>query len=694
MRAGRFAIVGRAMKDADTAGVGPEQPAGGDADCLARGEVVGRYVIQRRIGTGGMGVVYMAFDPELDRPVAIKLLRADLAEGPGARSRRLRLVREAQAQARLSHENLVTVLDVGTARGRVFVAMEYVDGTTLRGWLDQAPRTWRQILRVFTAAGNGLAAAHRGGLIHRDFKPENVLVSRNGDVRVTDFGLARAIDTVEDEPDPSSSLSGEDSLAAALTRTGALLGTPYYMAPEQHRRGPTDQRTDQFSFCVALYEALYHQHPFGGGDAQQIAANVLGGRVREPPRGARVPGWVRADLGRGLALDPDDRYPTIDALLASLQRDRSAARRRKLAGTAAVVGLAVLAVVGQQRFGGSDSPNDACRDAGAPVHAVWNDDARSAVRSDAAAAALDRFAAAWAAMRVDACEAMRLRGDQSTELHDQRVACLDARLAEAAAVIARLRDGGDLAAARAETATGAMRPIDACADVDVLMQLAPLPTGDTQRSRAAALRVDIARARAARHTGDAPSALAIAGGAVDAAVALGYRPAVAEARYERARALEDTGDPAAAETDLHDAVIDAKASGHLALEADAWIDLVDVVGVRQRRYADGARWARHADAVVERLGRDSEHETRLAGAVDQLVAELERDVAGATPGDAAGTARTRLTLAHVLWDTRRDRPRARQLGETARGELEAAGATADVKAAEAWLASISGSAPR
>ena len=230
---------------------------------LERGDAVGRYLVLDRLGAGGMGVVYTAYDPELDRRIALKLL-APALESTGATAGRARLVREAQAMARVTHPNVVTVHDVGEHDGQVFVAMELVDGDTLTAWRSASVRTWSDELAVMRAAGRGLAAAHAKGLVHRDFKPDNVMVARDGRVLVMDFGLARAQGEAGGSTSPFEALVHEDNsaLSVELTRQGAIMGTPAYMAPEQHLGGETDARSDQFSFCVALYEGLWRARPF------------------------------------------------------------------------------------------------------------------------------------------------------------------------------------------------------------------------------------------------------------------------------------------------------------------------------------------------------------------------------------------------------------------------------------------------
>ena len=250
---------------------------------LPRGATLGRYVILERLGEGGMGVVYSTYDPELNRRVALKLVRR--VPGRGS-TEQARLLREGQALARLSHPNVVAVYDVGVHDDRVFVAMELVEGETLRAWVARASRTWREILGVFVQAGRGLAAAHAAGIIHRDFKPDNVLVGADGRVRVADFGLAH------EEGAPlvatgvvGGEVSSEGASSMSLTARGSLVGTPRYMSPEQIGRESLDARTDQFAFCASLWEALHGSPPFGSEDLLDLYRDIRDGKFREPKRG-------------------------------------------------------------------------------------------------------------------------------------------------------------------------------------------------------------------------------------------------------------------------------------------------------------------------------------------------------------------------------------------------------------------------
>ena len=370
---------------------------------LPQAKCVDRYVLLRVLGSGGMGTVYAAYDPTLDRNVAVKVLRSASASAES----RARLVHEAQAMARMSSPNVVTVFDAGTFEDQVFVSMELVPGGTLTAWLREQRRSWREIVSTFEAAGRGIAAAHANGIVHRDFKPDNVLV--DGDrVRVADFGLAAPI-------------AGDDMLATtspvdrSLTITGAIAGTPAYMAPEQLEARSCDARSDQFSFCVALYEALYGDRPFGGATIEELRAEVRAGRVRTPPRTA-APRWLRVVVLRGLAVDPAARFGSMAALLIELGRYRSRTWRWALAAVAAVA----LTTAGWSMRSRGTEPS--CRFDN-QLDDVWGPPARKAVEAAFRTAgltqaaevehALDEYARGWLRMRSDSCEATYVRGDQS-----------------------------------------------------------------------------------------------------------------------------------------------------------------------------------------------------------------------------------------------------------------------------------------
>ncbi len=346
------------------------------------GTMIGRYCLVRRIGAGAMGVVWSAHDPQLDRSIAIKLVHPSLARSDEAAGR---LLREARAMAKLSHRSVITVHDAGEIDGQLFIAMELVDGTNLgallRGRSDHEVLDWTRWLGIMLLAGEGLHAAHRSGVLHRDFKPDNVLVDLTGRVAVGDFGLATLGEEtfaglLSQRADKSSSLR---STPVDLTTTGTLLGTPAYMSPQQLRSEEVDARADQFSFSVATWEALYGARPFtvdrDSLDAvPELAATIEARALPDPPVDSTVPAKIRDVLARGLAPDPDGRWPDMGALLVALDAasvvqspraptaSRPLARRRRwmlsLAALVAVLGVVTAFVLGRRGAGEAEPRGD------------------------------------------------------------------------------------------------------------------------------------------------------------------------------------------------------------------------------------------------------------------------------------------------------------------------------------------------
>jgi tetratricopeptide (TPR) repeat protein len=628
------------MAEAAQAGSGP----------LSKGSTIGRYLVLSLVGRGGMGDVYAAYDPELDRKVAVKLLRGHAA-GTANPEGRMRLLREAQAIAKLSHPNVVVVYDVGTFRDGVFIAMEFVDGKTVGYWLQVEPRPWREVLKVFGAAGRGLLAAHLAGMVHRDFKPDNVMMTSQGQIRVMDFGLARQLGT--DEPPaasvPSSELgqlvelgesaSGEVDLDATaklrtdgaapppqaqsgsylrqkLTQTGALVGTPAYMAPEQFAGTDTDARTDQFSFCVALYEALYGQRPFEGDTVIALMANVVSGSVRAEPENTTVPGRLRKILLRGLAPEPSDRFATMADLLEELERDPATRRRTWIAGAAAVTTLAAALIVGGARL---TSRNTMCAGAGARLESIWElegDSARkqqiekvfeSKAKGDgqrlfaSVSRLLDGYVSRWAAMYRDACEATHVRGDQSAEVLDLRMACLGQRLTSVKALSDVLVGADASVIENSVNAAGALPTLERCSDVAMLRSVVQPPSDAQARQRVDAIQGEVAKARALGDSGQCAQCERAASAALAAARSAGYLPLVAEAAYVAGESGKFCTETPVALGRLEEAVWAAEASqdDEMAVQAS---------GSAAGTYADRAHdprmarlWIKHAEAILKRL---------------------------------------------------------------------------------------------
>jgi hypothetical protein len=387
---------------------------------LELGTTLARYRLERALGEGGMGMVYAAFDPDLERRVAVKVLRTTEDAGDEARQR---LLREARAMARLTHPNVVTVHEVGTASGRDYVAMELIEGETLAEWLRAAKRSPEEVLTTFLLAGRGLAAAHAAGLVHRDFKPHNVLRQRDGRICVTDFGLARGVEVAAAleatlKLGKSAASDRTPSSLSGLTVTGSVLGTPAYMAPEQWSGGTVGPAADQFAFCVALWEALAGERPFGGATFEDLKAEVQRGPAAVDD--SKLPRRVRAVLRRGLDPDPAKRWPSMDALLHALARRD---RRRFFALTAASCGVVAAAIAFVALRGGRTVP--ACEPPARAVDDVWSPEmaavlaaaGRGEVRD-----AIDKDVASWRGQREQACTA-------GPDQRPARLACLDGVLA-------------------------------------------------------------------------------------------------------------------------------------------------------------------------------------------------------------------------------------------------------------------------
>ena len=603
--------------DADDFALEATAPLAPTGDVLPRGATIGRYVVLSQLGAGAMGVVYAAYDPELDRKIALKLLAT--SSGADASTAKARLLREAQAMAKLAHPNVVTVYDAGTFRDQVFLAMEYVAGTTLSGWLAERARTHREIVSVFVAAGNGLAAAHAAGVVHRDFKPDNVMVARDGAVRVMDFGLARAMG--EDDEAPRSTYTdlrrGAPALALELTRTGVRMGTPLYMSPEQFTGALTDARTDEFSFSVALYVALYGERPFAGDTLQDLVTSVLGGELRPPPEGTTVPPFVFDALARGMRTDPEARFGSVGELLTALTRDPDEARRKGRSRWLAAVGaLGAIAAIGLGLSTLRATPMHRCDGGDAKLVGVWDGPRRDAIRdafratqapfADDAWAGVERalggHATRWLKMHRAACEATA-RGEQSAELLDLRMECLERRREELLANSELLLRPDTQIVKRALQASLALPPVETCADTETLRERARTPGDAAQKTRAAELRRRLPEAEARREAGKYEDGLAIAHSIATAAAEIPFRPLEADALLAEGRLEYLLGRDKASEATLLRAVFAAEAGRNDEASAMAWASLVFVVGYKQARAEDAlALHAERARAAIERLG--------------------------------------------------------------------------------------------
>lgn len=563
-------------------------------------ERIGRYRLERVLGRGGMGVVHAARDPDLDRVVALKVMHESRGQA--------RLVREAQAMARLRHPNVLTVHDVGVSDDRVYITMELVEGTTLRAWQTAAPRTWREVVTMYIAAGRGLVAAHDAGIVHRDFNPGNVLVGKDGSIRVADFGLARALE-LPDEERPAGPTSTSNVGGDALTTVGTVVGTPAYMAPEQHEGDPVGPLADQFAFAAAMWEALAGARPFVGASIEELALAKREARLGPTPRHA--PGWLVAHLRRALRPDPGDRHASMADLVRALEHGLG--RRRRVlaiaAAGAAVVGVAAVALVVARSPAGPG-----CKVAGADVAATWNDGARARIvaaftasdRPHAAAtltrvlAGLDRAAGALSSARIAACEAERERTKPSAEALERRMACLDRRRNDLRAIVTLLGAGpdADVIDNAYEGVVGLEDPAG-CAAAGQSQAPQPAPTIRAQ--------VDDARARLAEteallEAGKMEPAAAVIDDHVARARELGFTPLLAETLLLRARILADKGDAAAGIEAFQEAAAASAAARDDHLIAAALVEQLALLEDEGGKPADALQWMVAAEAAVARTG--------------------------------------------------------------------------------------------
>ncbi len=600
---------------------------------LAVGTIVdGTFRIEGELGAGAMGVVYVATDLALDRRVALKLhalIEDDI--------RSSRMWREAKAMARLSDPNVIAVHEVGVFDDRVYIAMELVDGGPASAWLAR-PRPWREVLDAFVQAARGLAAAHRVGLVHRDFKASNMLIGLDGRVRVADFGLARAVGDLVAGAGTGSG-AGSPSIDERITATGVTMGTPAYMAPEQ-LEGEAVPRSDQYSFCVALHEALYGLRPFAGETAQEIREAAKSGRVRPAPEGSSVPPWVRTILLRGLRPRPDARFTDMDALIAELSSDPTGRRRGRVivATTASViVGLVgVSAYLGMHR-----GPVRDCNDRAALLGDAWDDAARQRVRTAVLAtgvsyaadtllhleAGLDAWADEWMDIAQQACDADG--APLSEGMRDAQALCLDHRRRSLSALIEVLATADALAVERSVGAVANLPAVRSCGDVAYLAATTP-PPGDPQLAAAVeTARGQLDTARALELAGRFAEGLVIAEPTLAEARELGYGPLVGDALTRVGFLADDLGRYDLAEARLREGYAEAMASADDEVAATAATHLTYVVGHQLARHDDGLEWGFLATAVVRRLGVGGRGEAKLLnniGAIHQLRGEYDRSL--------------------------------------------------------------------
>jgi len=518
-----------------------------------------------------MGVVYLAYDPALRRDAALKLVHPDRSGGTA----RPRLLREALALAKVSHPNVVQIYDVGVEGDQVFLAMEFVPGETLADWLKRDPPGWRAVVRAYVACAHGLHAAHEAGLIHRDFKPRNVLLGRDGRPRVADFGLAG----VRGEAPTPAPRTADTFLDASITRTGSKLGTPRYMAPEQHSGLEVEPAADQFALCVALFEALYGVHPFSDAQGAPSAERVTTGSLRPPAR-LRGPRALRRVVERGLALKPGDRHASMLTLADALTRTAQGQQRRVITSAAVgalALGLGFLALR-------ADVPKQTCRTRTALADDLWDRQTRKALQDTLSLQApvgfarLESYATAWVDAQAGMCKRGRL-GTVSGATLDASMRCLRRHHAAFDATTQALSRAGGEASTFAWRAAAALPPNEHCIDADRLAQSNTQPSGRLVAGQVQLAREQLTRAQASHTAGDLEAAIAALNEAEQAVDQLGFASLSAETALVRGRLSMDIMDWRRAETALADAIDSGLAANEDNLAAEAAARRVFVLAI-------------------------------------------------------------------------------------------------------------------
>ena len=548
-------------------------------------------MILSELGRGGMGVVYSAYDPELERKVAIKTITSL----GGAGDLHSRTLHEAKALARLSHANVVGVYDVGTWCDRVWLAMELIEGHTLQEWLGLRPRSWRDIVRVLIAAGEGLRAAHEAGLVHGDFKPDNVMIDANERVRVMDFGLAHG---------------SERAGAMGMRNSGELVqGTPAYMSPEQWRGSGSDPRSDLFSFSVTLYEALYGVRPFAGDTLAALWAQLEHGVVPVPAE-SRVPREVFRVVARGLATEPQQRWSGMAEMLSALSPEPGRVRAR------AVAMVGVLGAAGAGSFAVAMmgvSTEERCAAGAREIGEVWGEGQRKAVRqafaqtglafaADVLAQAeerLDRYSEGWQGAHAGMCRA-HAGGSTTARMLDLGNACLARNKQYVVALVDILARADRDVVENAVQAVAALPSVKACEDADELLNAVPPPDDPETAARVARLRESMARARILEVTGGYAEGLTLAMEVRGEAKTLGYAPLLAEAALVEGGLLSASARSAEAEAALGEALRLGIAHDLHAVAAEAAARRIFVLGDGLGRYEAAMAGETVAAALVER----------------------------------------------------------------------------------------------
>ncbi|WNG18998.1 tetratricopeptide repeat protein [Cystobacter fuscus] len=601
----------------------PTPPAsGGEGLHVAPGRTLaGRYTVLDVLGQGGMGVVLAAYDARLDRRVALKLVHSREADRGGDGLAQVRMVREAQSMARLNHPHVVAVYDAGTLEdGSVFIAMEYVQGQTLRSWCQHTPsRPWRQVIDAYLDAGRGLAAAHAAGLVHRDFKPDNVLVGEDGRVRVTDFGLARA-GSVPDDAEPPGTALPSSAMQAPLTLPGSVLGTPAYMAPELLQGETANVRSDVYAFCASLHEALHGRVPY----PMDSMASILRLKERQPPvppEDSQVPAWVSRAVSQGLHPDPLQRPGSLEQVLRRLEDDPEVRRRTWLRMGGLTASVALLAGLAVWTWGRQQGPG--CESLEHRLEGVWDAPVKARVTQALEATGLpyakdtarrverllDGYAQAWVKQRIEVCQvaaAHPAAAPRSQRLDLLREACLEQRRGQLQTFTGLLGRGPDPELVdKAVQVAQALSPLEYCADAQALLAAVPPPEDPQVRARVEALQAQVEPLAVLLSAGKYEEGLALSEQLLPQVEPVGHAPLHARALLLRAQLQEGAGDYKGSESTALRAISEAARGRDAVLVARAWNLRLLLVGIRQARPKDAEWLEPMVETVVELAGDEA-----------------------------------------------------------------------------------------
>lgn len=594
--------------------------------------MIDRFVVRGALGEGGMGTVLLAWDPQLKRNVAIKIVPIEEGED------RAWQLREAQTLAQVKHSNVVVVHEIGQRSHDLFIVMEYVEGKTLENWLASESRSITDIVGVFIEAARGLAAVHRAGIVHRDFKPSNVLVGEDDRVKVADFGIARPHDVDE----PLSVIDASLVTRGGATPTTRLQGTLPYVAPEQLAGAPPEPRGDQFSFCVSLWQALKGDPPFSAG---ALALAAEGDDLPEPAHAHKVPRRFDRIVRRGLARDPGQRWPDMDALGNALKAGLSRSTGQRVFALAGFIAVALVVILLKK---------DPCPDAQGELTSVWNPERASEldrklseapeftrVSWQSVAVRFNRYADEWASVRRGVCKATRVEHRRSESAFDDATICLERARASFANVIEILAIGNTTTFENLDPVLAKLQSPKAC---EHARTMGVQPPALKDKDHVAAYRERIDHAGLLTAAGQPTVALTSLTELLPEIDAIGYLPLASEARLQLGNAKKEIGDVAGAEESLFEAVLQAERSGDANVRLDAMIQLAVIAVDDHENLAEARRWLAQADAIAGSVEADPRVQAHLA-IVTGMVASLANDL-----DTAESSYRTALLLAKDLGD--------------------------------------------